>query len=95
MPVKDLEQSMRTLRIAATFRKEPVQTINGERCDKDEMTTSRTKTVSDSFKNWKQLENVRSTGQVPLSSKETSRLAKIFSSTYSSSSSNSQGNLKH
>ena len=90
MPPNDLEQSMRSLRLAATFRKEPKNNIH-ERLQSESLEGVKDSTklignekdVAKSFANWKQVEEIRKTRDVPLTSKETSRLAKIFSSTYS------------
>lgn len=88
MPPKDLEQSMRSIRLAATFRKEPRKNIHeqqrNESCEGVENdVTLIGKGIAKSFANWKQVEEIRTTGNAPITSKETSRLAKIFSSTYS------------
>jgi transposase len=89
MPPKDLEQSMRSLRLAATFRKQPRQDHENERKkrmqDMTDHATFRTKgkVLTKSFVDWKKLEEMRTTGEVPLTSEETSRLARIFSSNYS------------
>ena len=81
---------MRSLRLAAIFRKEPRQDIDEKQPDEDMrsvkdtwQTTLNDDSIAKSFANWKQVEEIRTTGKVPLTSEETSRLAKIFSSTYS------------
>lgn len=89
MPPKDLEQSMRSLRLAATFRKQPRK--DNENIPKEQMQgvtdqeifRSHEKVETKSFLKWKKVQEIRTTGEIPLSSEETSRLAKIFSSNYS------------
>ena len=89
MPPKDLEQSMRSLRLAATFRKQPRQDKDLERTEpmqsltKRETFSTKRKLPTTSFVDWKKLQEIRTTGEVPLTSEETSRLAKIFSCNYS------------
>ena len=88
MPPKDLEQSMRSLRLAATFRKQP-KCDNSEYREKTRSTSedniyhSKEKVPRKSFTDWKKLQEIKTTGEIPLTSEETSRLARIFSSNYS------------
>ena len=84
MPPKDLEQSMRSLRLAATFRKQP-RNDNSFKEDAMQAVTDggrKSRNVK-SFVNWKKFQEMRTTGEIPLTSEETSRLARIFSSNYS------------
>ena len=88
MPPKDLEQSMRSLRLAATFRKQPRQDKETEGTEAMQGYTNReaflTKgKLQTSFVDWKKLHAIKTTGEVPLTSEETSRLARIFSCKYS------------
>jgi hypothetical protein len=86
MPPKDLEQSMRSLRLAATFRKQPRHDNENERKRQDmrnhETFYTQEKVPTKSFVDWKKLQEIRTTGEVPLTSEQTSRLARIFYSNY-------------
>jgi hypothetical protein len=90
MPPKDLEESLRSLRLAATFRKQPMTQDNGdgpkEVEDKNDHETVRNKTKlpTKSFVDFKKMQEIRTTGEVPLTSEQTTRLARIFSSNYCS-----------
>ncbi|XP_028397672.1 C2 domain-containing protein 3-like isoform X2 [Dendronephthya gigantea] len=90
MSSKDLEQSMRSLRLAATFSRKELRhdESNGFREQKqdtensEDQETSQKKILTKSFINWKKIQEIRDTGEIPLSSLETSRLSRIFSSNY-------------
>ena len=89
MPPKDLEQSLRSVRLAATFRKQPIRQDNENEHKDHDMTDHKTvctkgKLLTKSFVDFKKMQEIRTTGEVPLTSEQTSRLARIFSSNYCS-----------
>lgn len=87
MSSNDLEQSMRSLRLAATFnRKQPrrdeLKLLGEKKQDIEDQEKNPKKILTKSFINWKKIQKIRDTGEVPLTSVETSRLSRIFSSNY-------------